>query len=385
MPNQVKQTVKKVFEDVADAIDNGTFEQRIKIGLTIDGSELGLDVMKQAAYAIKQANQFDVVLIGQDVPWAQDFQHVSTANSDQNEYQLMESLLADGTIDGCVTLHYPFPIGVSTVGKVVTPAFGRELFIATTTGTTSAVRNQAMVLNAVNGIIAAKTMGIAKPTVGILNVEGANTVERALRTLKGNGYDIAFGESQRADGGAILRGNDLLTGSVDVAVCDSLTGNILMKLFSAYASGGQYETLGAGYGPGIGADYDNNICIISRASGVPVIVNALNYAYQLAKGHLATISKQEYAQAKQAQLDQICADLKPKAAAETKTVEAPAKEVVTDQIPGIDVIEMEDAVQLLWQNQIYAESGMGCTGPIILVNEKNGEKARKILKEGAYL
>ncbi len=87
-------------------------------------------------------------------------------------------------------------------------------------------------------------------------------------------------ESFRKDGGSVLRGNDILAGSCDVVVCDSLTGNILMKLFSAYNTGGQHETVGWGYGPGIGRNMDNIISIISRASGAPVISGALQYTYE---------------------------------------------------------------------------------------------------------
>ena len=75
MSDQVKQTVKKVFEDLATSLETGRMESRIKIGLTIDGSELGMDVMKQAALAIKKKNLFDLVLIGSNVDWATDFDH----------------------------------------------------------------------------------------------------------------------------------------------------------------------------------------------------------------------------------------------------------------------------------------------------------------------
>lgn len=385
MSDQVKQTVKKVFEDLATSLETGRMESRIKIGLTIDGSELGTEVMKVAAYAIKQKDLFDLVLIGSDVEWAKDFDHYSTTNCQKESAEIMEELLDSGEIKGCVTLHYNFPIGVSTVGKVLTPALGRELFLATTTGTTSGVRNEAMVLNAINGIVAAKACGIKQPTVGILNVEGAKTVERSLTALQENGYDLTFGASQREDGGKVLRGNDLLLGSVDVVVCDSLTGNLLMKLFSAYSSGGNYETLGAGYGPGIGRNYDRNICIISRASGAPVIANALEYAYQLAQGKLGKISQNEYQKADQAGLKQICADLTAAPAAEVKEIEPPAKEIVTSEITGIEIMELDDAVKVLWEVEIYAESGMGCTGPIVLVNEKNLATAQNELKKANYL
>lgn len=385
MSDQVKQTVKKVFEDLATSLETGRMESRIKIGLTIDGSELGTEVMKQAAYAIKQKNLFDLVLIGKDVDWAADFEHYSTTACQKDSAELMEELLDSGELQGCVTLHYNFPIGVSTVGKVVTPALGRELFIATTTGTTSGIRNEAMVLNAINGIAAAKACGIQQPTIGILNIEGAKTVERSLTTLQENGYELVFGESQREDGGKVLRGNDLLLGSVDVVVCDSLTGNLLMKLFSAYSSGGNYETVGAGYGPGIGRNYERNICIISRASGAPVITNALEYAYELAKGKLGKISQTEYQKADQAGLKPICLELSAVPTTEVKEIEPPPKEIVTTEIAGIEIMELEDAVKVLWEADIYAESGMGCTGPIVLVNEKKLAAAQAELKTAKYL
>ena len=386
MSDQVKEAVKKVFEDLASSLETGRMESRLKIGLTIDGSELGMDVMKQAAYSSKQKNLFDIVLIGSDVEWAKGFEHYSTTECQKESSEVMEELLDSGEIQGCVTLHYNFPIGVSTVGRVVTPALGREIYIATTTGTTSGVRNEAMVLNAINGIIAARTCGIKQPTVGILNIEGAKTVERSLITLQENGYEMAFGESQREDGGNVLRGNDLLLGSVDVVVCDSLTGNILMKLFSASSSGGNYETVGSGYGPGIGRNYDRNICIISRASGTPVIANALEYAYELAKGKLEKITQTEYQKADQAKLKQICSELQsPSVTEAAKAIVPPPKEIVTAEIAGIEIMELEDAVKILWEADIYAESGMGCTGPIILVNEKNVSAAQEQLKKVNYL
>ncbi|MDG2764911.1 glycine reductase, partial [Vibrio parahaemolyticus] len=164
------------------------------------------------------------------------------------------------------------------------------MFIATTTGTSSSNRAEAMVKNGIYGIITAKAMGIENPTVGILNVDGARQVERIFKELISNGYDIKLTESTRADGGCVMRGNDLLAGTPDIMVTDTLTGNILMKVFSAYTTGGSYESLGFGYGPGIGEDYNRLILIISRASGSPVIANAINYAADLAKGKIFDIA-----------------------------------------------------------------------------------------------
>ncbi len=285
-------------------------------------------------------------------------------------------------------MHYNFPIGVSTVGRVVTPGRGREMFLATTTGTSSPHRVEAMVKNGIYGIIAAKAMGIKNPTVGILNVDGARQVERAFKELNSKGYPVNFTESGRADGGSVMRGNDLLTGTPDIMITDTLTGNLLMKVFSSFATGGSYEAQGFGYGPGIGEDYDRTILILSRASGTPVVANAIGYAASLVRGNAGKIAKEEFEKANKAGLKDILKgltkDTKKAEAKEEEVVEAPPAETVTGTISGIDIMELEDAVQALWKAGIYAESGMGCTGPIVMVNEAKLNEALKALAKAGY-
>ena len=48
-------------------------------------------------------------------------------------------------------------------------------------------------------------------------------------------------------------------------------------------------------------------------------------------------------------------------------------------------MDLEDGVKALWKAGIYAQSGMGCTGPIILVSEANFEKAKGILKDAGFI
>ena len=48
-------------------------------------------------------------------------------------------------------------------------------------------------------------------------------------------------------------------------------------------------------------------------------------------------------------------------------------------------MDLEDAVTVLWKAGIYAESGMGCTGPIVLISEANKEKSSNLLKEAGYV
>ncbi|SEF50090.1 Fatty acid/phospholipid biosynthesis enzyme [Caloramator fervidus] len=380
----VKKLIGEVFNEIADAIKSGNFGKKVKIGLTTFGSEHGVEeLVKAAELATRKYNDFEVVLIGPRVDTSLTIYEVA---NDGEGHKLMEELLDKGEIQGCVTQHYNFPIGVSTVGRVITPGRGRELILATTTGTSSTNRVEGMIKNAIYGIITAKACGIKNPTIGILNVEGARQVEKALRELKENGYDINFAESIRSDGGVIMRGNDLLTASSDVMVMDSLTGNLLVKIFSSFTSGGDYETLGYGYGPGIGEGYNRLICIISRASGAPVVCEALRFCATCAQNNILEIAKVEFEKANKAGLKEILARItKTNQAVEEKEVVAPPKKVVTAQISGVDILELENAVKELWKNGIYSESGMGCTGPVILVSDEDHERAVNILKSKGFI
>ena len=356
--------------------------KKIKIGLTTLGSEHGVkNLVAGAELAAKENDDIEIVLIG---PKTDTNLETAVCDTEEEMYKKMEELLGKNYIQACVTMHYDFPVGVSTVGKVITPGCGKEMFLATTTGTASVHRVEAMVKNALHGIITAKTMGIKKPTVGILNLDGARQAEKALKELSEGGYAINFAESGRADGGSVMRGNDLLGGTADVMVTDTLTGNIMMKVFSSYTTGGSYEAMGYGYGPGVGENYNKIILILSRASGSPVVANALKYGAKLAQGNLAEIAKAEFAAARKAKLDSILKSLTKDSGGSKKEdgeVAAPPKEVVTGQIEGIDIMSLEDAVQELWKNGVYAESGMGCTGPIVRVAEDKIEIATKILAE----
>ncbi|WP_352417960.1 glycine/sarcosine/betaine reductase complex component C subunit alpha [Proteiniborus sp.] len=387
MSDNIKNIIGKVFNDIADAVETGQFGQKVRVGITVLGSEHGVEnIVRGAELAQKRNSNVEVVLIG---PKVDTELKIYEANTEEEQHKRMEELLDSGEINSAVTMHYTFPLGVSTVGRVITPGKGKEMFIATTTGTSSAHRVEGMVKNALYGIITAKAMGVNNPTVGLLNVDGVRQVERALNELKSNGYEFSFAESMRADGGSVMRGNDLLTGTPDVMVTDSLTGNLLMKVFSSYTTGGDYEAMGFGYGPGIGEDYERTILILSRASGVPVVANAIEFAASLAQGKVMSISKNEFSKAKKAKFDDILKGLKKDTKKESTKDEgevvAPAKEVVTGSIAGVDIMELEDAVIALWKNGIYAESGMGCTGPIVMVNEAKVNQAVEVLSKAGYI
>ena len=379
--SDLQNTIARTFLEMAEGLESGSYGPRPKIALTGMGSEHGEENAMQAAIMASKRG-VDVYYIGSLEAEGITTIHVA---DDEEGHKKMEQMV----VDGAVTMHFPVPIGVSTVGRVVTPAKGKEMFVANTTGTSSGDRIEGMIKNTIYGIITAKACGVKNPTVGILNVDGARQTEMALNQLREGGYDFKWDTSARADGGAVMRGNDVLQGTPDIMVMDSLTGNVMIKMMSAYTTGGSFESTGFGYGPGIGKDYNKLILIISRASGAPLIANAIEYAAQLVRGKVFEVAKQEFEAAEKAGLSRILearkAAAKGASAAAEEEVKCPPAEPCTASIPGIEVMDLEDAAKVLWKAGIYAETGMGCTGPLVMMSEANHEKAVELLKGAGYI
>jgi len=297
----------------------------------------------------------------------------------------MEKALEEGCIQGAVALHYPFPLGVTTVGRRLAPGSGAPLFVASSTGMSAAHRQEAMLRNAVLGVAVAKALGVERPSVGVLNLDAAPQVLRALTRMQERGYALNLGQSARSDGGSLLRGNDLLRGSVDVCVTDTLTGNVLMKVVAAFTSGGLYETTGWGYGPSVGEGWDKVVSIVSRASGAPVMANALAYTAAAVRANLPALAAEELRLARAAGLDAELAGFAKAEAAPAETVQAPPAEPTDEEIHGIDVLDLEQAVRCLWKEKINAEAAMGCTGPVVKLASAHLGKARQLLGAAGYL
>lgn len=381
---KMKKIVAETFLDLAHMLETGQSGKKMPIAVTAIGSEHGEETIYSAALEAAKKG-ISVKVIGTRDVKAENLESV-LVSSEEEGHKKMDEMLSNKEVYGAVTMHYPFPIGVSTVGRVITPVAGRKMYLATTTGTSSVNRVEGMIKNAIYGIVTAKACGVGEPLVGILNVDGARQTEIALQKLKENGYDILFASSGRSDGGMIMRGNDLLTASADVMVMDSLTGNVLSKLLSAYTTGGKYESLGYGYGPGIGEGFEKLIMIVSRASGVPVIEGAIEFAREMLLGEYQKVLSEEFKKARKAGLYDILLELKSgKREESADAIKVPQKEVVTEEILGIEIMDLEDAVACLWGAGIYAESGMGCTGPVVLVGEHNLEQARTILSQKKFI
>ena len=146
-------------------------------------------------------------------------------------------LVADGAADACVSggnTGAMMALGVRLVGLL--PGIERPVLMAylpTATGSTAAldlganlsVTERQLVQFAVMGSLTAeKVDGIENPRVGLLNVgheesKGHVVVQAAHALLKDMPINyIGF-----------VEGNDLYAGTVDVAVCDGFSGNLIIK------------------------------------------------------------------------------------------------------------------------------------------------------------
>lgn len=386
MNEEKRAIVAKALRQIVESARGGG--PRLRIGLMAHGGEMPVtEYMTGAALAMKRDARIQAVCIGPkpaDIPAGIDW--IEAEGKDAAIAEAMEKALNAGDLDGAVALHYPFPVGVTTIGRAFTPGRGKAMILASTTGISAGTRACAMLYNTVYGIAVAKATGIENPTLGIINLDAAPQVLRSLGRMKEKGYAVNFGESLRKDGGSLLRGNDLLAGSVDVAVCDTLTGNVLAKMFAAFTTGGGYEALGWGYGPSTGDGWTKVVSIISRASGAPVIGGALEYTAQAIRGKLPEKVKAELALARAAGFSEELANLAPKPEAGAEDVPPmPKAEPTDEEIHGIDVLDLDRAVHALWKADIYAEGAMGCTGPVVKLAKANLEKAKAILSKDGFI
>ena len=376
----------KALEDLVTRARSG--KPLCRIGLMAAGGE---HPQKEFICAAAAAMREDAALVVTGVgprpvdPLPAGMEWIETGCEGGELAAAMEKALDEGRIQGAVALHYPFPLGVTTVGRVMSPGTGAPMFIASSTGISAAHRQEAMLRNAVLGVAVAKSLGICRPSLGVLNLDAAPQVLRALTRMVEKGYALNLGQSARSDGGSLLRGNDLLRGTVDLCVTDTLTGNVLMKLFSAFTSGGLYETTGWGYGPSVGEGWNKVVSIVSRASGAPVMANALAYTAAAVRGNLPQLVAEELRLARAAGLDDELAAFSKTDAAPAETVQAPPAEPTDEEIHGIDVLDLEQAVRCLWKEKIYAEAAMGCTGPVVKLASANVDKARTLLAAAGYI
>lgn len=117
-----------------------------RLGLMAAGSELPLQEFLCAARDAMEADPaLRITGIGPlpDGPLPDGLDWQETENSGDAAAAVMESLLDEGRIEGAVALHYPFPMGVTTIGRMRCPASGRPMFMASSTGMSAPRRAEA--------------------------------------------------------------------------------------------------------------------------------------------------------------------------------------------------------------------------------------------------
>lgn len=386
MKEDKRAIIAKALREIVESARGGG--PKLRIGLMAYGGEMPLEeYLCGAQTAMRRSSRIQPVCMGprpENVPAGIEW--IETEPDETAIAHAMEDAMEKGNIDGAVALHYPFPVGVTTIGRAFTPGRGRPMILASTTGISAGTRACAMLYNAVYGLAVARALGIEKPTLGIVNLDAAPQVLRAIGRMAEKGYAVNFGTSLRKDGGSLLRGNDLLAGSVDVAVCDTLTGNVLAKVFSAFTTGGGYEALGWGYGPSVGDGWKKVVSIISRASGAPVIAGALEYTAWAIMGNLPEKVETELKSARKAGFDEELQTLAPKPEAGGVDIPPmPKAEPCDEEIHGIDVLDLDKAVHCLWKAKIYAEGAMGCTGPVVKLASANLARAKELLHKDGFI
>lgn len=367
--------------------------EKIKIAVSTLGYEHDIEEIISACEEIlRYEEKIEPIILGKENISGR-IKSIKAAN-DLDINLTLNRLIDSGEIDGALAMHYAFDKGVASVGKLISPSKGNIFYLATTTGYSATQRIEALIRNTIAGIAVAKTEGVSYPKVGLLNLEGSLVAKRALDELVANGYPINWVTSLRKNQGDLLRGNDLLSGEVDVVITDSLTGNILVKILSAYTTGGKREILGYGYGPGVGEGMQRVVNIISRASGESVIINAIKFTAEMARSNLIDKYKSEIKKAYECGLkgiiEKYCLSTSsnvtsPSVRSNNLKKEVPIRTVLNEEIEGVDIMEIENAVSCLLKNSIYVVSGMGCTGAVIMLNKKDKEKAIDILKKEGFL
>ena len=145
--SDVRTLISEALSEIVETAAHGG--PRVRVALQSDGSEHGpLELVKAARLAQEQSPNIKVVMIGpKKVKDCDDLEWIETGDCEAELESAMDEALKNGTVAGIVAMHHPFPTGVTTIGRVFTPAFGRDMLIASTTGTSAINRVEAMIRN----------------------------------------------------------------------------------------------------------------------------------------------------------------------------------------------------------------------------------------------
>ena len=147
MSDAIKKIVGSALAEIIDSARSGG--PKVKVGLMAAGSELGSEELARGARLAQETyGNVKPVMIGPRTPGFEDLEWIETPDCEADVASTLEAALKDGRIGGAVALHFPFPLGVTTIGRVMTPGKGKAMILASTTGTSAMARGEAMLRNA---------------------------------------------------------------------------------------------------------------------------------------------------------------------------------------------------------------------------------------------
>lgn len=112
---------------------------RTRIGLMVAGGEVPAEeYLRGASLAMRRDPRIQAVGLGPkpDGLLPDDMDWIETPACEADMAAAMEKALEStgpGALQGAVALHYPFPVGVATLGRIQTPARGRPMILASST------------------------------------------------------------------------------------------------------------------------------------------------------------------------------------------------------------------------------------------------------------
>ena len=251
--SDTKKLVGEILHEILDAAKSGG--PRTSVGLLSRGSELGPEEMIRGGLLAQQENpEIRVVMIGPKPADAPDLAWIETEDCEKDIADAMEQALKEKTHRrGCGAAlslshrgHHHRSGTYPRQGKAHDPRLHHGDELLPPGGEHGA---QCPLWGGHR-----QSHGDPGSHRGDSQRGGGSAgLFRALNSLKEAGIPPhlrlpAFAKTEVP----YSRGNDILGGAVDVCVADSLTGNVLMKMFASYSTGGGYEALGWGYGPSCG-------------------------------------------------------------------------------------------------------------------------------------
>ncbi len=113
----------------------------------------------------------------------------------------------------------------------------------------------------------------------------------------------------------------------------------------------------------------------------------MSFADELVRGGVQKIAKAEFALADKAGLEEILRQKREASApaAAKAEVKAPPRSPAPQASPGHRGHGHRGRRAGAVAKDIYAESAMGCTGPLVLVSDANEERAKTLLREAGYI